>query len=744
MLDFVYYFKLLFKFFFCGIIITIPSFLLSQVPTEQDCLGAIAVCEPYYNQENSYEGTGNYPNEIPQGSGCPGNCMNDGEINDVWYRVTVQSSGLMGFVITPNEYTDDYDWVVYNLTDANCNDIYLNTDELQVSCNWSASDGSTGPNGESNLDCQGSGGTPFNDLIPVNAGETYVINVSNWTSTQSGYTLDFSMSTAQIYDTVAPQISVVNSDQIACGDTTLSFSFSEFVLCNTVTKSNFKLEGPDGEYEIIKINGEACEEGGKVEKGYTAIVYPSFTKTGNYVFSILPASNITDACDNIAIPHDNEFYLEIYRPEIDTSNVIITESTCKGNNGSITGLNVTGSGTVICIWTNESNDTVGYDVDLYDIPEGQYLLTVSDTTLCTSTAGPYKVNNTGGATLEDLFKEDATCELSNGSIIINVSGGAGEVEYSIDNGLNWESGNIFTGLSPGSYNVLVRDTMDCVTEYFNNPVIILNQGEAVEINPSSNSPVCSGDTLILESGVSNANYEWTGPEGFTSDQETALLENATLAASGTYRLIIITEPYNCTDTATLEVEVLKNVPINVTINSTKNMIYPGEEVMFIAECSYSYDAVYEWIINGEVVQKVNDSTYTTSDIKSTSEIKCRVYSEIKCAEPNPSTSNILTVEVLEVKFYLPNSFLPGSTHGNDKFRVYTNSVINPAFTLYIYDRWGKQLFKSDNTEEGWDGTYNGKPMPAGVYVWILTYTFYDPDTGEGQSEKMKGTVFLLR
>lgn len=297
---------------------------------------------------------------------------------------------------------------------------------------------------------------------------------------------------------------------------------------------------------------------------------------------------------------------------------------------------------------------------------------------------------------------------------------------------------------PGSYSILVRDTMGCITEYLNNPVIIVNQGEAVEINPSSNSPVCSGDTLILESGIDGAKYEWTGPEGFTSDQETALLENATVSASGTYQLIVTTDPYNCIDTAILEVEVLENIPINVTITSTKNLIYPGEEVIFIAECSHSNNAVYEWIVNGEVMQTGNDSTFTTSDIKSTSEVKCRLYSEIKCAEPNPSTSDIITVEVLEVKFYLPNSFRPGSTHGNNKFRVYTNSDINPDFILYIFDRWGKQLFESDNIEEGWDGTYNGKPMPPGVYVWVLAYTFYDPDTGEGQSEKKKGTVFLLR
>src|SRR5210317_2437711 len=75
----------------------------AQTPTDQDCLGAIPVCEGYYYQPNSYTGSGNYPNEIPSGgSGCPSNCMLDGEKNCVWYYVTVQSDGLMGFEINPN------------------------------------------------------------------------------------------------------------------------------------------------------------------------------------------------------------------------------------------------------------------------------------------------------------------------------------------------------------------------------------------------------------------------------------------------------------------------------------------------------------------------------------------------------------------------------------------------------------------------------------------------------------------
>ncbi len=893
----------------------------TQEPTVQDCKGAIPVCQDIYKEPNVFSGDGNYHDEIPVCSPCntccPDNCL-DGEQNSVWYRFTVQESGLLRLKILPNEASDDYDWALYDMTMHRCEDIKEKADKMQESCNaagGSGYQGNTGIRTESGGtgDCHNCGPTnKWNADLQVKEGTTYILVLNNWqgAGAQSGFTLDFSESTAVIYDDVRPELTSVAYYEITCADSTFSFNFSEYVYCSSVTKECFALTGPDGEHEILKVEGENCLEGGETEKTFTATVDPPFTTTGDYTFSIVPFSSIKDACDNIAKPQDKDFYLDLEGPEIDESDLTITNSTCGDSNGSITGLEVSGSGPVEYLWTNESGDTVGYDVDLLDVPAGQYLfyatdtshckstagpytvadeggpvtdtssmeiipstcdlangrisgieltgnppfeyiwfdennqqvgddidlvnvysgeyklriidanecsviigpfevddypapqindididivpstcnqpngsilgliisgnsqltyewidiesgetvgneenltdvppgeyqITVTDTLGCQSIAGPYEVTSIGGAAIEELFKEDATCELANGSIIINTSGGAGEVEFSIDDGANWKYGNIFAGLSPGTYNIMVKDTM-CITDYVNNPVILENQGEAIDLNPSTNAPICSGDTLILASGIDDANYVWIGPEGFTSDQQTALLENATVSASGTYQLIVITDPYNCTDTATLDVEVMENVPIDVNITSTKNPIYPGEEVTFTATSSYSNNAVYEWIVNGEILQTGSDSTYTTTDIKSTSEIECRVYVELECAVPNPSTSNMLTLEVLAVKFYLPNSFRPGSTQGNDKFRVYTNSVNIPDFTLYVYDRWGKQIYESDNIEEGWDGTYNGKPMPAGVYVWVLAYTIYDTDTGQGQAEKKKGTILLLR
>jgi gliding motility-associated-like protein len=51
----------------------------------------------------------------------------------------------------------------------------------------------------------------------------------------------------------------------------------------------------------------------------------------------------------------------------------------------------------------------------------------------------------------------------------------------------------------------------------------------------SNSPLCSGSTLNLSaSTISGATYNWTGPNGFTSNLQNPSIPNVTVAASGTY------------------------------------------------------------------------------------------------------------------------------------------------------------------------------------------------------------------
>ena len=127
--------------FFLIIFLVILSWgnLFAQVPTVQDCGAAIPICKNIYTTSVSYHGMGNYPNEVNLG-----NCLYlGGEANSVWYTFTVQTSGKFSFVLTPNTSNDDYDWGVFNMTNANCSDIYSNA-SLMESCNASGNTGQTG------------------------------------------------------------------------------------------------------------------------------------------------------------------------------------------------------------------------------------------------------------------------------------------------------------------------------------------------------------------------------------------------------------------------------------------------------------------------------------------------------------------------------------------------------------------------------------------------------------------------
>jgi len=168
----------------------------AQNPTVQDCLGAIPLFQTIYYQDSSFSGEGNIPNEIST-AGCPASCLLSGEINDVWYIFTVQATGNLCFNIIPNSAQDDFDWAVFNLTNATCGDIFSDI-SLMVSCNFSAQTDTTGANGLDSSSCAAASDGKNNALIPVSAGETYVLNVSNYSQTHASYILDFSCTDSSI------------------------------------------------------------------------------------------------------------------------------------------------------------------------------------------------------------------------------------------------------------------------------------------------------------------------------------------------------------------------------------------------------------------------------------------------------------------------------------------------------------------------------------------------------------------
>ena len=268
--------------------------LYSQTPTPQDCLGAIPVYQPVIYEPIPGMGYGNYTDEIDPSITCV-----SVEENSIWYTFTAETDGILNFVITPDTLEDDYDWALFDLTNANCEDIFSDT-TLMVSCNaagGSGCHGPTGATGATTFNNQGggcgvdppyvwAGFSPFNDLVPIIAGNTYALMVTNWTGSDDGFTIDFSGSTGiEFTDSIPPFIETLNVPN-ECQGNTIEIEFSQYIQCSTINESNFQLSGP-GEPYTLTLSSFICDQGGNLDKFFTLAVSPFMIPGGDYTLNLI-------------------------------------------------------------------------------------------------------------------------------------------------------------------------------------------------------------------------------------------------------------------------------------------------------------------------------------------------------------------------------------------------------------------------------------------------------------------------
>jgi hypothetical protein len=517
-----------------------PSTAIAQIPTVQDCMGAIPVCQDIYVEENSYSGDGNYNNEIyedlPCESACPGSCL-AGEVNSVWYIWTVQAGGMLRLTINPVTDSDDYDWAVYDLTELRCDDIYSSWALMQKSCN---AYGVTGFNGNTGIstayggssNCNNCGQTNlWNIDLQVWEGRTYVLVIENWSGTTQGYTLDFSASTAIIYDDVRPELATVLTDEITCGDTEIVVDFSENVVCESVQPSDFQLAGPGGPYTILDAQGEVCLAGGEMEKRFTLIIDKPIRNDGDYSVQLMPLNFVYDACNNFALGNTITFNVDLGAPVINEFNIEIEEATCGLSNGSITGLQIIGTPPYELLWTNEMGDPFGTELNLLNVPTGNYYLSVIDENTCQTIGGPYNVGQTGAPLVNDdlLAITGADWGANNGHINgLQVEGNEPLTYQWTDESNNPVGSEIdLHDIYAGNYYLLVTDIYGCDT--LAGPYFVQQIGGPLGVLAVADpDAICAGEASQLHATAYGGTGEYTfiwvsNPPGFNSDLQSPLV-----------------------------------------------------------------------------------------------------------------------------------------------------------------------------------------------------------------------------
>lgn len=71
--------------------------------------------------------------------------------------------------------------------------------------------------------------------------------------------------------------------------------------------------------------------------------------------------------------------------------------------------------------------------------------------------------------------------------------------------------------------------------------------------------------------------------------------------------------------------------------------------------------------------------------------------------------------------YIPNTFTPDGNESNNVLKVFTACEFD-AFEFRVYNKSGDILFISHNPAMAWDGSYKGRVMQCGTYVYTVEYT----------------------
>lgn len=215
--------------------------------------------------------------------------------------------------------------------------------------------------------------------------------------------------------------------------------------------------------------------------------------------------------------------------------------------------------------------------------------------------------------------------------------------------------------------------------------------------------ICFGDEIQIGAAlIEGQEYNWS-PEFNIED---ITVPNPFVNPDTTVTYLLSVTGGRC-DPVFDEVKVLVH-PLPDANAGLDTTITTGSEVQLIATGGIQYFWTPEYDLNNSAIfNPIASPIETTEFIVSVTDI----YGCIK--------SDSVIVSVIEPSYWVPNAFTPDNNGSNDIFYVRGNGFED--FELFIFNRNGKIIYYSNNTEEGWNGKNKttGEIMPKGAYLFKI-------------------------
>lgn len=424
---------------------------------------------------------------------------------------------------------------------------------------------------------------------------------------------------------------------------------------------------------------------------------------------------------------------------IDETNEIIIPSGCTIIKGAIKNIIVTGANNYQ--WINTlTGAIVGNSLNLVNVPAGTYQLTATDNVYnCTATTGDIIVPlaSIQPLTVQSKDQKDETCSGANG-YITNIILNPQPVGYILKWIKNVNDTFAFTlnvtGLSQGDYELIAIDSNGCTQSVLrqtltDHPSPVINESGMAKKDDQCTQSIGSIQGITVNLGDAPLNYQWYNSP---SNSSFATGLNLSKIGSGDYYLVV-SDKNGCRDTSSTV--HIKDISLVIPPPQYEDTYAKRNSAAHIKNMS-GLTGAYEIFDtpNGLIPILINTTgSFTTPPLVSDKDYWVR-----QTVGSCVSARARVHVYVIDYsKVFVPNAFTPNNDGLNDvlKIKVYGKIIIDG---FRIFNRWGQQIFFTNDVNKGWDGTVNGKLMETGTYTWFIQG--YDID---GTPINMRGTVSII-
>ncbi len=439
--------------------------------------------------------------------------------------------------------------------------------------------------------------------------------------------------------------------------------------------------------------------------------------------------------------------------------------------------------------------------NIFNVPAGTYTVIIRDANGCT-TPRTITVTQPAALTASSA-NNNASCDGGNdGTITVTAAGGNSGYQYSLDN-TTFQSGNTFnvapgtytvyvkdnlgcttsftttvgltnnltftkqtdpticeskstqlqllsnatqyvwtpaTGLSSTAiYNPVANPTV--TTEYIVTATlgrcsaidsVIVNVNAAPIPDAGTDGFICYGQTYNLQAS-GGTQYLWN-PSTYLDNPNSAT-PVSTPTKDITYTVTILSDVNGCASLTTDQVTIDVTPPLKVKTYPYDTIGYPGDSIQLLAVSSDPDANIFTWtpstgLSNPNIANPIATVGPIGGDI---------TYQVITSTPAGCKGEGYVNIKVYTgPEIYVPTGFTPNGDGRNDLLVPFPVGIKSLIY-FRIFNRWGQEVFYTNQLHKGWDGKLAGKEQGTGTFVWMAQAI-----TDKGNVITKKGVITLMR